>query len=71
MVQSGQKQEEPAEEKNSTPPPNGAGGECDASGRKDEERDCAATGRAGDESSGDCKENRRKIYHGVQLAESG
>lgn len=60
MVQSGQKQEEPAEEKNSTPP-NGAGGERDASGRKDEERDCTAAGRAGDESSGDCKENRRKI----------
>lgn len=64
MVQSGQKQEEPAEEKNSTPP-NGAGGERDASGRKDEERDCAAVGRAGNESPGNRKEDRCEIQYGI------
>lgn len=65
MVQSGQKQEEPAEEKNGTPPPNGAGGERDASGRKDEGRDCAATGRAGNEGSGNRKEDRCEIQYGI------
>ena len=65
MVQPDQKQEEPSEEKNSTPPPHRAARDWGGSGPKDGERDCDAAGRAGDESSGDCKENRRKIQHCV------
>ena len=56
MIQPDQKQEEHSEEKSNTPP-NEAGGERYASGRKDEEGDCAAAGGAGNESPGDREED--------------
>ena len=54
MIQSDQKREEPSEEKSSTPP-DGAGGEGDASGRKDGERDCTKNGIAGEDGCADRK----------------